>query len=179
MIATHELSVVGNIFKTYGIYCRIEVNLLSRRGFSNQDKRLAELLVTGKAPKGIAKEMAVAPSKVYYRINRLKKLGVIASKGYTIDFENLGYNIAALIVARTRGPNPTSIINRQGPVDAIMEQKVPGMIVRFVGSSENGTVLFILAYFERIQVIDNFTMQLREILEVESLDKYLISSCFP
>ena len=53
------------------------------------------------------------------------------------------------------------------------------MIIRFVGSSENGTVIFILAYFERIQVIDNFTIQLREILEVESLEKYLISSCFP
>lgn len=150
-----------------------------RRDFSSQDKRLAELLVTGREPKKIAREMSVPASKVYYRINRLKKLGVIASKGYTIDFENLGYNIAALIVARTRGPNPASIINRQGPVDAILDQKVPGMIIRFVGSSENGTVIFILAYFERIQVIDNFTIQLREILEVESLEKYLISSCFP
>ncbi len=152
---------------------------MSRRGFSNQDKRLAELLVTGKAPKGIAEEMDVKPSKVYYRINRLKKLGVIASKAYSIDFENLGYNIGSLIVVRTRGPNPASIINQHGPVEAIMDQKSPGMIVRFVGSSENGTVIFILAYFEKIQAIDNFTMQLREILEVESLEKYLISSCFP
>ncbi len=118
-------------------------------------------------------------SKVYYRINRLKKLGVIASKEYRIDFESLGYNIAALIVARTRGPNPDSIINSQGPVNAILEQKVPGMILRFVLSSENGTVIFILAYFERIQAIDSFTIQLREILEVDSLEKYLISSCFP
>jgi len=153
--------------------------LLLRRDFSSQDKRLAELLVTGRELKRIAKEMSVPASKIYYRINRLKKLGVIASKGYTIDFENLGYNIAALIVARTKGPNPTSIINRQSPVDTILDQKVPGMIVRFVGSSENGTVIFILAYFERIQVIDDFTMHLREVLEIESLEKYLISSCFP
>jgi len=152
---------------------------LLRRDFSSQDKRLAELLVTGREPKRIAREMSVPASKIYYRINRLKKLGVIASKGYTIDFENLGYNISAFIVARTRGPNPASIINRQSPVDAILDQKVPGMIIRFVGSSENGTVIFILAYFERIQVIDDFTIQLRELLEVESMEKYLISSCFP
>ena len=132
--------VSGNIFKSSRSFYRTEVKLLLRRDFSSQDKRLAELLVTGREPKRIAREMSVPASKVYYRINRLKKLGVIASKGYTIDFENLGYNISSLIVVRTRGPNPASIINRQGPVDAILEQKVPGMIIRFVGSSENGTL---------------------------------------
>jgi len=152
---------------------------LIRQDYSPQDKRLAELLVTGEQPKRIAREMSIPASKVYYRINRLKKLGAIASKGYLVDFENLGYNIAALIVARTRGPNADSIANRQGPIDAVLEQKVPGMMVGLVGSSENGTVIFIVAYFERTQAVDDFTMKLREILEVDSLEKYLISSCFP
>jgi len=87
---------------------------LIRQDFSWQDKRLAELLVRGKEPKRIAREMWIPASKVYNRIHRLKKLGAVSSRGYLVDFENLGYNIAALIVARTRGPNADSIVNRQG-----------------------------------------------------------------
>ena len=149
------------------------------RGYKEQDKRLAELLVKGSQLKRIARQMSIPTSKIYYRINRLKRMGVLSSRGYAVDFENMGYNITALIVARTRGPSAEMMLGGQDPIQAILETQMPGMMITLAASSENGTTIFVLAHFERVQAMDNFTTQLRETLEIDSIKKHLISSSFP
>ena len=148
------------------------------RGYKEQDKRLAELLVKGSQPKRIARQMSIPTSKIYYRINRLKRMGVVSSRGYAVDFENMGYNITALIVAKTRGPSPETP-SGQDTIQAILETKMPGMMITLAASSENGTTIFVLAHFERVQGMDNFTITLRETLEIAEIEKHLISSFFP
>ena len=63
-----------------------------RRDFSSQDKRLAELLVTGREPKRIAREMSVPASKVYYRINRLYRIGSKEWQDYFYTSGSTPYN---------------------------------------------------------------------------------------
>lgn len=146
-----------------------------RGQISRQDKRLAEFLAAGKAPRGIAVETSVPLDSIYYRINRLRKFGVIGSRDYTVNFESLGYYITDLILVRTKGPFTPHTSKHQSVIDVILEQKVPGMMIRLIGSSENGTMVFILAHFEKVREIYNFTYQLKQILDVESMENYLVS----
>jgi len=143
------------------------------------DDRLIQYIARGVPAKEIAREIKRPLSFVYYKIERLKRMGIVERTGYTINYKALGYNINAVLIARvTRSLIPPSLKYRS-PVEAVLAEQTPGMVVEYVGSAENRSIIVINALFKGIHEIDVFEKSLRRLFDVRSVDRYLIAERRP
>jgi len=143
------------------------------------DDRLIEHIARGTPAKEIAREIKKPLSFVYYRIERLKRMGIVQRRGYTINYKTLGYNINAVLVARvTRSLVPPSLKYRS-PVEAVLAERTPGMVVQYVGSADNRSIIVVNGLFRSIHEIDVFEKSLRRLFDVRSVERYLIAESYP
>ena len=73
---------------------------------------------------------------------------------------------------------PVSLKYRS-PVDAVLAEQTPGMVVQYVGSAENRSIIVINGLFRGIHEIDLFEKSLRRLFDVRSVDRYLIAENHP
>ena len=78
----------------------------------------------------------------------------------------------------TRSLAPPSLKYRS-PIDAILAEQTPGMVVEYVGSAENRSIIVINGLFRGIHEIDLFEKSLRRLFDVRSVDRYLIAENHP
>lgn len=143
------------------------------------DDQLIQYISRGIPAKEIAKQIKRPLSFVYYRIDRLKQMEVVESKSYSINYKSLGYNIDAIIVANIGGALYSRVLRYGSPVNAILAEQTPGMIIEFIGSAENRTIVVVHAAFKGIQEIDAFIKTIQTLYDVQSVEKYLIAEKHP
>jgi DNA-binding Lrp family transcriptional regulator len=143
------------------------------------DHELIRFISRGISAKEIAKQISRPLSFVYYRIDRLKQMGVVDSRGYSINYKNLGFNIDAVIIAKIGGTLVSPAIKYRSPVEAILAEQTPGMVAQYAGSAENRSIIIVQAAFKGIQEIDTFVKSLHTLFDVESVQKYLIAEKHP
>lgn len=143
------------------------------------DHELIQFISRGVTAKEISQQIKKPLSFVYYRIDRLKKMGIVESQGYSVNYKSLGYNIDVMIVARIGRSLISPVLKYRSPIDAILAEQTPGMIVKYVGSADNRATIVINAAFKGIQEIDVFLKALGTLFDVESIQRYLISEKHP
>ncbi len=139
------------------------------------DDQLVQFISRGLSAKEISQTLKRPLSFVYYRIERLKHMGIVETKGYTINYRNLGYNINAVMVAKIGGPLYSKVLKYISPADAVLAEQIPGMVIQYAGSAENGTIIVIKAMFKGIKEIDDFVKKLQGLYQIQSLTKYLMA----